>query len=396
MAGKSSKVFEFKRMLRQYEYSLEDLQDLKEINREVTSDFSSALAAEKRNDLFESQKVAQAAEEAEVEEIIPEERDPQFKKLFRKIVVQCHPDKFTDDLTDLQKAFKKDMYDRAVKANDSYNWAELITVAIKLEIDLPEEYYEYVDNLKSDAEKVQEEIDAIQGSIAWTWYHATDEQKPAIMAQYIKHMEKMVFGERRPVYKVLGVGHPRTGTGYTTKLLQSWGLKVCHEAFDEDGIVAWQLAVKEGPWVFIKDNIDADYQHKIYCVRNPRESLPSIVYTENTIDHSFNYRASKCGRALIGNPLENAIKLLLAWDDKIINDIQPDIIYRIEHDSQMLYDTLKSRGLELNEYTPLEEKVNQRVHLSFDQMMEEFPGISQSVLKGINEYCERYGYEKLF
>lgn len=396
---KASKVIEFKRMLRQYEYGLEDLSDLKELNQDVNSEFSSALAALERHDLFENKKIEQAAEEAEVEEIIPEERDPAFKKLFRKIVVLCHPDKFTDDLTELQKAFKKDMYDRAVKANDQYKWAEMITVAIKLEIDLPEEYYEYVENLKADADKVQQEIEAIQGSVAWTWYHAPDEQKPFIMAQYVKHMEKMVFGEKKKIYNVLGVGHPRTGTGYTTKLLKSWGLNVGHEVLEDDGIVAWQLVISQGPWPYMEkygDNLNADFKVKIYCVRDPRQSLPSIVYTENTNKISFDYRASKTGRALIGNQLENAIKLLLAWDQKIMDEINPNIVYRIEHDSKMFYDRLVESGLQLTEYVELNEKVNSRNHKSFEEMVEEFPNIAKSTIDGINDYCQRYGYAKLF
>jgi hypothetical protein len=396
---KASKVIEFKRMLRQYEYGLEDLSDLKELNRDVNSEFSSALAALERHDLFENKKIEQAAEEAEVEEIIPEERDPAFKKLFRKIVVLCHPDKFTDDLTELQKAFKKDMYDRAVKANDQYKWAEMITVAIKLEIDLPEEYYEYVENLKADADKVQQEIESIQGSVAWTWYHAPDEQKPFIMAQYVKHMEKMVFGEKKKIYNVLGVGHPRTGTGYTTKLLKSWGLNVGHEVLEDDGIVAWQLVISQGPWPYMEkygDNLNADFKVKIYCVRDPRQSLPSIVYTENTNKISFDYRASKTGRALIGNQLENAIKLLLAWDQKIMDEINPNIVYRIEHDSKMLYDRLVESGLQLTEHVELNERVNSRNHKSFEEMIEEFPNIAKSTIDGINDYCQRYGYAKLF
>jgi len=153
---------------------------------------------------------------------------------------------------------------------------------------------------------------------------------------------------------------------------------------------------KKRPWLFIKDNINANYKHKIYCVRNPRESLPSIVYTENIINESFTYRASNCNIALIDNPLENAIKLLLAWDNKIINQIRPDIIYRIEYDSKMLYDALKSRGLELQKYNNIEERVNQRTHHSFEKMMEEYPNINKDTIKGINDYCERYGYELLF
>lgn len=390
------KKIKFKRMLKRYESALEDLEYLQEMSSEINSDFNSALASKKRGDLLDNKDLGKMAEDAEDEKPEKPDLDSNFKKLFRKIVVRCHPDKLSDDLPLLERAKIIDLYDTAVKAYDSDNWAMLITVAIKLEVDLGDEYFDHIDKIEKDAVEIDEKIMQIQSSVAWTWYHSPEGARDKILDSYISHLEEVLFGKKIKTYKILGVGHPRTGTGYTAKLLNTWGLDVGHESFKEDGIVAWQLAVKKGPWVFIKDNIEAEYEHKIYCVRNPRESLPSIVYTENTIDHSYKYRISKCAKALIGNPLENAIKLLLAWDEKIINDIKPDIIYRIEHDSEILYNNLKERGLVLNEYTDINTKINQRVHNSFEKMMEEFPSIDQNIINAINVYCEKYGYDRLF
>jgi len=398
MGADNLKKLEFKRMLKRYESSLEDLEYLREMASHIGSEFSSALAAKKRPDLFESKRVEEMAKEAADEKEQKEEvdKDPLFKKLFRKIVVLCHPDRMDPDLPLTEKANLLNLYDMAIKASDTNSWAGIIVVAIKLGVELDDAYMEHVDKIQNDAKKIEEEIESIQGSVAWTWYHTSDDSKDHILNSYISHMEEALLKALPQNKLILGVGHPRTGTGYTAKLLQSWGVEVGHEFFGKDGIVAWQLAVKKGPWLFIKDNINANYKHKIYCVRNPRESLPSIVYTENIINESFTYRASNCNIALIDNPLENAIKLLLAWDNKIINQIRPDIIYRIEYDSKMLYDALKSRGLELQKYNNIEERVNQRTHHSFEKMMEEYPNINKDTIKGINDYCERYGYELLF
>ena len=47
---------------------------------------------------------------------------------------------------------------------------------------------------------------------------------------------------------------------------------------------------------------------------------------------------------------------------KIMDEINPNIVYRIEHDSKMLYDRLVESGLQLTDYVELNEKVNSRNH----------------------------------
>ena len=79
-----------------------------------------------------------------------------------------------------------------------------------------------------------------------------------------------------------------------------------------------------------------------------------------------------------------------------MDEINPNIVYRIEHDSKMLYDRLVESGLQLTDYVELNEKVNSRNHKSFEEMVEEFPNIAKSTIDGINDYCQRYGYAKLF
>ena len=34
---------------------------------------------------------------------------------------------------------------------------------------------------------------------------------------------------------ILGLGHPRTGTGYTSALCRLWGLSIGHERLENDG-----------------------------------------------------------------------------------------------------------------------------------------------------------------
>ena len=140
MSSKLKKI-EFKRMLKRYESSLEDLEYLREMASEINSEFNSALAAKRRHDIFESKEMEDISEADEDDEPkMDGDRDPLFKKLFRKIVVKCHPDRMDKDLSIKQQAEFLEYYDVATNANDDNNMALLITVAIKLDIELSEEY----------------------------------------------------------------------------------------------------------------------------------------------------------------------------------------------------------------------------------------------------------------
>jgi hypothetical protein len=392
-----SHIIDFKRMLRQYEFFVEDLNDLKELQSEVNSEFGSAIAGLKRPDLFDNKKIEKIAEDAKEKEESNEEpeRDPLFKKLFRKVVVKCHPDRLPEGISDSKKLELKLQYENAIKANDDYNWALLISTAIKLEVELSEEYYDHVESLKEESSKVQKEIEVIQTSVAWTWYHAPDDQKEGILQSYVKYMEKSLMAEKKQKIKILGLGHPRTGTGFTSSILNSWGLEVGHEKLERDGVVAWQLAVENGPWPYMTDFPNVESEILIYNVRDPRTSIPSIAFTENTKSISLNYRLAN-GVLESSNRVEQAIHSILRWD-RLITLRNPDFTFRIEDQSQDLFAFLQGKGFEI-QWVESNQKVNARYHgRTIDKDLQtEFEKVRPSLRAKINDYCVRYGYEMLF
>lgn len=392
-----SQIIDFKRMIRQYEFFIEDLNDLKEIQSNINSDFSSAIAGLKRPDLFDSKVTSDAAEHANQSKDSEEEpeRDPSFKKLFRKMVVKCHPDRLPTDISDSSKLELKSHYENAIKANDDYNWALLISTAIKLEVELSEEYYDHVESLKEESSKVQKEIEVIQTSVAWTWYHAPDDQREGILQSYVKYMEKSLMAEKKQKIKILGLGHPRTGTGFTSSILNSWGLEVGHEKLERDGVVAWQLAVENGPWLYMPDFPNVESEILIYNVRDPRTSIPSIAFTENTNSISLNYRLAN-GVMESPNRVEHAIHSILQWD-MLITLRNPDFTFRIEDQSQDLFAFLQGKGFEI-QWVESNQKVNAREHgRTIDKDLQtEFEKVRPSLRAKINDYCVRYGYDILF
>jgi len=401
MDNNKLKKIQFKRLLKSYESSLEDLEYLKEMSSEINSEFSSALAAKKRQDLFESKKVEEMAEKSnEPEEMESAARDPLFKKLFRKIVVQCHPDRMSDDLSIKQKAERLEFYDLANKANDEDNMALLIVVAIKLEIELGEEYMEHIEKIEEENKRIEKEIENIQGSVAWKWYHTEEEKRDSILDNYIKHMEMIIMQNNKIKKKILGLGHPRTGTGYTHKILKSWGLKVGHEKMEADGIVAWPLVKKEGPWLYIDTMKSGDvynYRFIIYNLRDPKTSIPSIVHSENTNKDSVKFRTKELGIHLTGNPVEAAINSILKFDE-LIKERNPDFTFRIEDQSEDLFNFLKEKGVSVKwDDTFINKKYNEREHNGWtEKLKDDLSKVRPSLKKKLNTFCINNGYDPLF
>ncbi|MBT42247.1 MAG: hypothetical protein CMF12_06945 [Idiomarina sp.] len=91
--------------------------------------------------------------------------------------------------------------------------------------------------------------------------------------------------------RLLGVGHPRFGSGYLSKVLSAAGLQVGHERVRADGAVSWMFAVSD--WVYpYGDRHSGHYtsfEFNFIFIRNPFSALPSCV-RENRAVNSFKFR----------------------------------------------------------------------------------------------------------
>jgi hypothetical protein len=199
---KDIKTIQFKRFIREYEFLQEDLNDLKDIQSVVNTEFTAAFSSMKDaidQDDSRLERLAKNAKQAKIDldnEKPEEERDPIFKNLFRKIVVTCHPDKVTGDTAYV--SLKRELYENAIKANEDYDWAALIILAGKAEIPLGPEYTEKLEEVQKSAAKLAETINNIKGTIAWQWYHADEDLKPIILEGYREHLLKMMNNTEEP------------------------------------------------------------------------------------------------------------------------------------------------------------------------------------------------------
>jgi hypothetical protein len=198
-------------------------------------------------------------------------------------------------------------------------------------------------------------------------------------------------------FEILGLGHPRTGTGYTSAILQSWGLGIGHEQMGEAGMVAWQLIHPLGPYPYMKKCIQPEellskYKHLIYNVRNPADTIPSVVYTEVK---SLNYRSQMFGFEPRENLIEQAIESIVNYD-ALVSKLVPDVTYRIEYDTVHLYTYLK-KFYKLIEYTsPITKKVNARAHSDLESLKFYVQTCSSEHKDSIDNYSKKHGYPSIF
>lgn len=190
---------------------------------------------------------------------------------------------------------------------------------------------------------------------------------------------------------ILGLGHPRTGTGFTSKLCTHWGINVGHEKRQSDGIIDWRYVIPYGPYPFNSmRNVTKrpSYDHLIYNVRDPNTSLASILFTEDANMRSKVYRSTFL-KYPHSNPLEFSISSIATFD-KLIVDLNPDLTYRIEDQQRNLFDFLDSAGYAVK-YKEFSTPVNTRTHSSIEDALSQY-SVSSVHQKLMRNFCDKYDY----
>lgn len=172
--------------------------------------------------------------------------------------------------------------------------------------------------------------------------------------------------------KILVTGHPRSGTGYMSVLLQKYGLDVGHEVMGRDGISSWTFAnlnaTKIPRWT--KDDAvpsDYDFIHRIHVLRNPVDCVSSIRYTEDINCKSFLYRMAYVTKAGFDvfklNRIEHTVASYCVWNN-LIRNTKPNLTLVLESAELPLHNYLIKTNL-IEQHAPLitfKEKVNARNH----------------------------------
>ena len=176
----------FKRLIKKYEFLLDDWKDVEEIANSANQEFSSEIARNKPETIDEADYTDDDEEEKIEEKDEETWSDKVLKKLFRKIVFQCHPDKLQSDLPELERIKYVSLYEQAISAHEDRNWALMVITAIKLGVELPEEAEDMLDKISVEAQELEQKIQNVTNSMSWFFYHSDEEERKNILENYLK------------------------------------------------------------------------------------------------------------------------------------------------------------------------------------------------------------------
>jgi GR25 family glycosyltransferase involved in LPS biosynthesis len=188
--------------------------------------------------------------------------------------------------------------------------------------------------------------------------------------------------------RFLVTGHPRSGTKYMAKLLQSLGLDVRHESMGADGISSWMFAVDADKVPYTGDGTTLrqfSFQHTILAVRHPLDVLASSMQTEAEPSLKFRRRWS---RVPVGyNRHEEAVHILLAWHDHILK-LSPSIVVQVERAAEVIPAAFDMRPVS----EPPSVTINHRTHepLTWTDLQQY---LRESLRTQLAEYAYRCGYD---
>lgn len=199
-------------------------------------------------------------------------------------------------------------------------------------------------------------------------------------------------------YKFLILGHPRTGTGYMSKLFQYFGYDVGHEVFGKDGISNWMYSINNiynmPVWGTRIKRDDNKFKYKLLVIRNPYTSIKSFINTENNAEKSLDYRLKYLNITIEGlNKVETAIYIYDEWIKTILKQY-PDIkIIKLENAKDELNNYLINNKFNIKINNKLDPPKNYNTRNENNTYKDvDFNNISDKFKNILKDFCKKYNY----
>ena len=366
----------FKRTIRQYEFLIEDLNDVEELFKKANHALNSEILQAKADS---------GIREEPQDPVIPEEEEPEvetfedtverkaLKSLFRKIVKVSHPDRLKSDISESDKAEIVEHYENAVIALDTNDWAKMVIIAIKLGVELPEIAYEQIESIEESIKEMEADIERMTNSLAWKWYHAEEAERKKIVDNYIVQLKELKARKEKERH-VLVVGYPGDSFDYVVNMLKLWGADIDVDVIKGDGMASWKVlfdSTMYGPYSF---------EHIVYVVDDPVNVLES---------KSKSLEVSKF-TGTEGTNTESTIIRTLQSFDEIVRSLNPSFVFGPMGDPKKLHRFLTKRGMKLEYQQP--EPYSPEI---------ENGSLSKAILlrvdkRRLNMYCEKFNMKSPF
>ena len=146
------------------------------------------------------------------------------------------------------------------------------------------------------------------------------------------------------------IGHPRGGTGYTSRLFKTFGFDIGHEKVYSSGICSWCFATPNGwnVWTDKEKRNQYEFKWTFLATRNPLSIISSLVKENQSNPKSIEYFENWSGYKLTEkDKISKAVQRYLFWDETIEywNDYI-DFTFRVEDQQKDLYNYLGFIGYE--------------------------------------------------
>lgn len=178
-----------KKLFLKVEYTTLELQDTEETaesyKQKFTNDFQSELAylAWLDNQRAEAKKAQEAAQPKEkgdegnqedndeiLESSSAEKKPKVLQTIYRSIAKKTHPDICEDE--ELHEMFRE-----AQEAYDQLDWIKMISIANKLDLDIPELPEDIELLIEESIENANKKIKKMKNTISWVWSDAVDKEE---------------------------------------------------------------------------------------------------------------------------------------------------------------------------------------------------------------------------
>lgn len=231
-------------------------------------------------------------------------------------------------------------------------------------------------------------------------------------------------------FKFLCIGHPRCGTGSVSHYLSQMGYNIGHENMKIDGVSSWLLTVGNCvyPWGNIALRENFYFKNIIHVVRNPKTAIASILLENRHCKDNLSYKFRKFHiekefgdvglldvKDVIGvkgekeyvpsiSDVEMSILSFVYWNklcEKMLEESQLKyggcnvVVCKIEEAMKDL-ERFNIRGVKVDAKKFNSNKLFCGLHYDKPVISKEtYDGVGDSVKELLNEFCLKYGYNKV-
>lgn len=190
----------FNRILRKYNFLINEIEDISEMHVGATSEFMMEVSKAKG---YKPEKIDPIKKENEDNDGDNSKEDkenemkkrvtmePKYKKLYRQLAIASHPDKADKDMSEKEIKYLTEIYHSCAEAYEDGDEATLISKAVEIGLDVTEFEEDFIE-IEDACKKLEESINKIQGTSAWYYKYVlkTDKERDDFIKKFVEYTDR--------------------------------------------------------------------------------------------------------------------------------------------------------------------------------------------------------------